>query len=166
MPIHGEKSRLGQGQVVEIILDSGAAEVVAPPTFAADYVTKPSMGSRSGTKYRTSSGNVVANHGEKRIAMRTEDGETRVMTFQVAGVTKPSASAGRITSRGHRIVLDDDDAYIQHKESKRKVCLHKKGNAFVMRMEIMPRRVAQKNNDSRKDSACVLGELGFTRQED
>lgn len=39
--------------------------------------------------------------------MQTEDGEMRVMTFQVADVTKPLASVGLITSRGPRIVLDD-----------------------------------------------------------
>lgn len=50
--------------------------------------------------------------------MRTEDGDARVMMFQVVDVTKPLASAGRTTSRGHRIVLDDDDAYIQHRSPR------------------------------------------------
>lgn len=169
MAVQGERSQLGQGQVVKITVESGVAEVVAPPTFAAEYSTRPSPGSKAGTKYRTASGSIVANLGEKRVKMRIEDGDAPVMTFQVADVTKPLASAGRITSRGHRILLDDDDdddAYIQHKESKRKVRLHKKGNAFVMRMRVMPPHDDQKASDIKKESARVLGEQGFTRQED
>lgn len=53
------------------------------------------------------------------------------MTFQLANVTKPLAPAGRITGRGHRIVLDEDNAYILHKATNRKVPLYKKGNVFV-----------------------------------
>lgn len=82
---------------------------------------KSSLGSRSGAKYRTASGNLLTNQGDTRITMRTEAGDTRVRTFQIADVTKPLASAGRITSKGHIIVLDEEDSYIQHKESGRKV---------------------------------------------
>lgn len=48
---------------IDITVDSGAAEVVAPPTSAADYLTSPppAPGSRNGTKYRAASGNMVAN---------------------------------------------------------------------------------------------------------
>ena len=147
-------------QFMEITVDSGAAEVVAPPGFAPEYATKASAGSRAGAKYRTASGNLIANQGEKRVTLRTESGELRTMTFQVADVTKPLASAGRITARGHRIVLDDDDSYIMHKTTHRKVPLYKKGNVFVMRVNVMPPNIEQ------KDKNAVLGELGFTRQED
>lgn len=149
---------------IDITVDSGAAEVVAPPTFAADYTTKPSAGSKNSTKYRTASGNMIANQGEKRVKTMTAGGDTRTMTFQVADVTKPLAPAGRITSKGHRIVLDDDKAYIQHETTGRKIQLHKKGNVFVMGMTIMP-PTGEGANDGR-DNARVLGDGGFTRQEE
>lgn len=38
-----------------------------------------------------------------------------MVTFQVAGVTKPLASAGRATNKRHSIVLDGEDSYIEHK---------------------------------------------------
>lgn len=71
----------------------GAAEVVAPPTLAAACETRPSVGSRSGAKHRTGSRKGVMNQGEKRITMKTEGGGTRVMTFQVADITKPVPQA-------------------------------------------------------------------------
>lgn len=96
--------------------------------------------------------------------MRTEGGDTRTMTFQVADVTKPLASAGRPTSKAHMIVLDDDNSCILHKTTCRSVKLLKKGNVFVMRMPIMPPDGNRSNHT--KENGRVLGELGFTRQED
>lgn len=37
---------------IDITVDSGATEVVAPPSFAADCVTRPSKGSKASTRYR------------------------------------------------------------------------------------------------------------------
>lgn len=56
----------------------------------------------------------------------------------MAVFTKPMASAGRITSRGHRIVLDDEDAYILHEKSGKNIRFHKKGSVFIMKVAIMP----------------------------
>lgn len=53
------------------------------------------------------------------------------MALQIAGVTRPPASAGRNTSGGHRPVLADDDAYTKHKESGRDTKLHKNANTFT-----------------------------------
>lgn len=61
-----------------------------------------------------------------------------MMTLQTADVTEPFASAGRITAKGHRVVLDDVGAYIEHKASGRLVKLHQKGNVFIMRVQVMP----------------------------
>lgn len=77
----------GVAKTIDITVDSGAAEVVAPPMFAAEYITRASKGSRRGTQYLTASGNMVANLGEKKVTMATEGGGSRTMTFQVAGVT-------------------------------------------------------------------------------
>lgn len=62
------------------------------------------------------------------------------MTFQVADVVKPLASSARITSKGHRIVLDDydNDTYILHKSTGKKIKLHKKGNVLIIKLTILP----------------------------
>lgn len=111
------------------------------------------------------SGNLVANMGEKRIAMRNEGGETRIMTFQMADMTKPLVSAGRITAKRHRIVLDDDDAYSLHTPTGRKVKLHKKDNVVVMKMQIMPPGYKSHSHTS-NENGRLLGVLGSTRLED
>lgn len=41
-------------------------------------------------------------------------------TFQVADIAKPLVPAGRNTSKGLRIVLEDDDACIQRRKTRRR----------------------------------------------
>lgn len=97
--------------------------------------------------------------------VRTEGGETRIMTFQVAEVSKQLASAGRITAKEHRIVFDDEGAYIMHKTAKGRIKLHKEGHVFVMKTQIMPPG-EDSTTQATKDNGRLLGELGFTQQED
>lgn len=73
-------------QTVVTTMDPRATKVVAPPTLAAVYEVRPSTGSRSGAKYRTAKGNVAMNQGEKHNIMRTEGGDTKIMTSQIADV--------------------------------------------------------------------------------
>lgn len=60
------------------------------------------------------------------------------MTFQIEGVTEPSASAGLITAKGHRIVLDDEDVHIEHKPMGRRAKLRKNGHVLIMCAKVMP----------------------------
>lgn len=86
--------------MVDITVDSGAAKAVAQPTVAPMYKVGPTPGSTGGHKYRTSSQNVLVHQGEKNITMNTEGGDTSIMPFQIAGVTKPLALAGSARCRG------------------------------------------------------------------
>lgn len=66
---------------------------------------------------------------EERLATRAGDRDLRVMASQIADVTKLVAPVRRITTRGHRCVLDDDgDAELQQSQTGRKVKLHKERN--------------------------------------
>lgn len=150
--VHRDEGRsLGQSQTLELRVASGAAAVVAQPMFADEYKVRRSPGTRAGAK-----GGDREPCGEsrrKRITMRTEEVQLRAMTFQVADAMKSPSSAGRITSKGHRVVLDDEGPCILHKRTGRKIRMHKKGNVFTMKMNIMAPE--EKVSDAR-----VLGELG------
>lgn len=84
----------------------------------------------------------------------------RTITFQAAGMTKPLASAGRVTS-----VLDDD-FNILHEDAGMNIKLQKKGSAMVMRMNLVVRGAGGRSQDDKRECIRVLGVLGFTWQED
>lgn len=85
-------SKTGRPQMLEMTLDSGAAKIVAPPTFAPGYAVKPSPGSRGVAKYvqdgerehRGQPGREEHHDGEG-------EGNIRIGRSQVSG-----ASAGRL----------------------------------------------------------------------
>lgn len=138
---HGGETNACETRFMEITTGPGAAEVVATLGFAQAYPIKPSTGSRTGAKYRAVRGNAIANQVGKRVTMRTDARYLRMMGFHISDDTKPLASPGRITSRWHRIVLDDgddDNADLQHKKRGRKVRLHKKGSVFAVRVHVAP----------------------------
>lgn len=135
---HDRRSAI-EAKTVDTTVDSGAAEVVEPPTFAPGHRVKPSPGSRAGARYRTASGLVIANQGESRAATRTEGWYFRDATFQVADMAKPLVSAGRITAQGHRIVLDDGDAaHFQNNRTGSKVKLDNEGYIRMMNVHLVP----------------------------
>lgn len=106
---HGCQSKTGDPTAIDVTVDPGAVEVVAPPRFERAYPTHHSRGSRVGVQYRIASGAMVTNLGEHEVRMMAiEGGGVRAMIFQAADVTRRLASGGRS-------VLDDEDAYIQHK---------------------------------------------------
>lgn len=143
-------------------MDSGAAEVVAPPEFAQLYHLKSSPGSGLGAKYRTPIRKLISNQGgiNKEGNPRTGPGDLRTMTFRTPNVTQPLALARVITSRGHRIVLHDDNTYILPKATGKHSPLHKKGSVLVKCAQVVP---PNDNQNSETDNAMWVG---VTRQEE
>ena len=153
----------GAGSMVEITVDSGAAEVVAPTDFADQYPISESAAKN--TRYRSATGKLVQNKGERRVQLLTENGDLSKMTFQLTDVNKPLASAGRITGKGNRIVLDDDGSYIENKATLKRIPLYKKKNVFIMRAWIAnppkSKTASMKKSDSDKMDVDGLANQGF-----
>lgn len=72
--------------------------------------------------------------------MSIEDGQVRMMARQIADVTTPLASAGRIAAADHRIALSNHDSDIDHKQTGRRLKLHKKGNMLGTGVQVMPKK--------------------------
>lgn len=87
-----------------------------------------------------------------------------MMTFQIADVTKPLVSEGRITAKRHRRVLDCVDAYVEQKATGMRVKVHKQGNVLIMRAKVMPDAHMQQSVGAM--DVDVMHEPSFMRQED
>lgn len=131
-----------------------------PQGSAPAYPVKPAAGPRAGARC-----------GGKRRRHRQPGGEQG--HHEDGGRTPEGDHITAVTRwqddqpRGHRLVLGDDNAVIRHKEAGRKARLHKKGSAFVMRVQVVP--PAPKGRMSAEEltrPAAVMGELGFVGQED
>ena len=66
--------------------------------------------------------------------MHTLDGVKRSMTFQVTTVNKALASVARINEKGHIVVFDGENSYIQNKVTGEIIPLKKKQGTWVLQV--------------------------------
>ena len=102
---------------VKTVVDSGASESVAPPNMVPNIPVRPSAGSRRGQHYVSASGERMANQGEQKLPVVTENGEERSVTFQVTDVARPLCSVARICSQGNRVIFGARGWVIQNLET-------------------------------------------------
>ena len=102
---------------VKTVVDSGASESVAPPNMVPNIPVRPSAGSRRGQHYVSASGERMANQGEQKLPVVTENGEERSVTFQVTDVARPLCSVARICSQGNRVIFGARGGVIQNLET-------------------------------------------------
>jgi hypothetical protein len=119
---------------LEAVVDSGAAESVAPSSMAPWLPTVPSEGSRRGQCYLSASGAKLENKGEKRFDMVTAEGNWAEATFQVAEVTRPLCSVTKICDRGNRVVFEAEGGYIENYATGVKTRFSRQNNVYVMEM--------------------------------
>ena len=80
--------------------------------------------------------------GENRPEIKT-NGFATAMTFQATPrVRKPLAAASKITAKGNRIVLDDEDSlsYIENKATGTKIPLKIENGVYVMEVAVSPNK--------------------------
>ena len=121
---------------METVVDSGAAESVAPSSMAPWIPTVPSEGSKRGQVYMSANGAKLANLGEKHFQVMTAEGNPAAATFQVAEVTRPLCSVTRICDRGNTVVFTAEGGYIQNTASGVKSNFSRRNNVYVMEMYV------------------------------
>ena len=97
---------------IESVMDSGAAESVAPADLAPWIDAVESEGSRRGQMYVSASGDRLPNLGEKKLRVITEEGHPAVATFQLADVTRPLCSISKVCDRGNTVTFHATGGYI------------------------------------------------------
>ena len=116
---------------IEVVMDSGAAESVAPSGVAPWIQTKESQGSREGREYLSASGDVLKNLREKELDIFTEEGAPAKTTFQIADVTRPLCSIAKVCDKGNRVVFDSHGGYVEDGWGH-KSYFNRKGNVYTM----------------------------------
>lgn len=116
---------------IEVVMDSGAAESVAPSHIAPWIKTRESVGSREGREYLSASGDVLKNLGEKNLEVVTSEGIPATTTFQIADVTRPLCSIAKVCDKGNRVIFDSNGGYVEDSWGHR-TRFHRRGNIYTM----------------------------------
>ena len=126
---------------IELALDSGAGEHVASRSTAADYPLEESAGSRAGQHFIAAGGARIPNEGQFTLALRSGDLEKKKgrdikTTFQVAKVTRPLWSVGRICDEGFEVKFTNSEAHVLTKEGKEVCRFRRKGGLYVAELHL------------------------------
>ena len=98
----------------EVALDGGCTDNVCHPGDVPGYIVEASMGSRCGQGFLVGNGERVPNAGQAHLSLQT-DGEVQngiTSTFQVAKVSRPLMSVGRLCDVGMQVVFDKNKARV------------------------------------------------------
>ena len=133
----------GSMQRIEMALDPGAGEHVASKSIAPAYTISESAGSRAGQHFVAAGGARIRNEGQFILRLRSgglgrHEGRDITSTFQVAKVTRPLWSVGRICDEGFDVKLSKESAVVQTKEGKDVCKFQRKGGLYVAELHLKP----------------------------
>ncbi len=100
-------------ELLEITVDSGAAESVVPPEMLAQFPTEQTLQSLDGEQCVAANGCIIEHEGERKVSVYTHDWKRKDITYQVTGVNKALASVSKICGKGHRVVFDAGQSFIR-----------------------------------------------------
>ena len=122
-----------QWETISMVIDSGAAESVAPVGTAAWMQAMPSDGSKRGQTYLSASGERLANLGEKRIPGITNENRNATATFQIAEVTRALCSVSKICDQGNEVHFHAKGGYITNRKGQR-THFKRDNNVYVLEL--------------------------------
>ena len=116
---------------LEVVLDSGACEHVVDSSMTPGYQVLESEGSRAGSCFLAANGERMPNRGEVHLQLHSAGNEI-LSKFQVAGISKPLWSVGRICDAGYEVRFSKSGAQIIHPASGKTVGNFERKNGLYM----------------------------------
>ena len=98
---------------IKSVVDSGAVDSVAPASMAPGVAIQESPGSRRGQNYLSASGERLPNQGQQVLSIHTDAGDRMSATFQIADVSRPLTSVGKICDTNKRVIFGRGGGVIQ-----------------------------------------------------
>ena len=120
----------------EVALDSGAVVHVCAPADCPGYSLEESPGSRRGQEFLMGDGGVIPNLGQKRLNLSDTKADMQSV-FQIAAVTRPLMSVGKICDEGHTVTFSDVMAVVHNKEGEELCKFHRSnGGLYVAKLKL------------------------------
>ena len=115
------------------MLDTGAAESVAPATISA-IPTTASRGSIEGQTFTSADGGIIDNEGEKVITMHPEHADRAYKArFQIASITRPLMSVAQMCDQYKEVLFTRIGAYVLDEASREcETWVPREGNLYLM----------------------------------
>ena len=123
----------------EVALDSGCTDNVCHGGDVPGYLIETSPGSRCGQGFLVGNGERVPNTGQVHLSLQTDgDIQNGIKTiFQIAKVSRPLMSVGRLCDVGLQVVFDKDKARVLDKDGYEACCFERQaGGLYIARFRL------------------------------
>ena len=106
------------------------------PDDCPGYRCEDSPGSRRGQEFLVGDGGTIPNLGQSRLNL-SDDSKDIQSIFQLAAVTRPLMSVGKICEEGHSITFNNVMAIVNSKDGEELCRFHRKdGGLYVAKMKL------------------------------
>ena len=124
----------GHWAKVTAAMDSGAVDHVFPENVLTGIPLEPSPLSKAGKGYVSATSEEIPNRGQRKLKMKTMEGQTRGMIVQVAPVRKPLLSAAKMNEAGNDVNLAGKDPHIKNIKTGEITKLRRCGRTYLLDM--------------------------------
>ena len=129
-----QPSNVEEWQEIEVVMDSGSGDSVAPTTLAPGVSVRESVGPKQGQHYVSATGNRIPNLGEKVLEAATEEGNHHRVTFQVTDVSRPLCAVSKVCQKGNRVIFDEHGGVVQNKATGRETYFGMQDGIYLLKM--------------------------------
>ena len=91
---------------------------------------------RRGVRYEIANGIRIPNLGEKEFTGLTEDGVQSTLIAQVCKANKGLLSVRQMTKNGHRVVFEENQAYIEDMQNGEKIWMFMEGGMYAIKLYV------------------------------
>ena len=123
---------MDKGRVIEMTIDSGAAETVTGEDEIPEVSTIKPTGPERETKYVLPDGTLVDNTGEKHVDITTSEGSKCTVIMQVTNVRKSLMSVSKVCDAGHKVIFTKGGGYIEHELTGQRTKFERKGGVYSL----------------------------------
>ena len=122
----------------EVALDSGSVVHVCALADCPGYLLQDSPGSRVGQQFQMGDGGQIPNLGQKSLNLSDEGlGSDVQSVFQIAAVTRPLMSVGKICDEGHEVTFSNVCAVVRNKDGNELCKFHRdSGGLYVAKLRL------------------------------
>ena len=113
-------------------VDSGAVDHVFPEDCFPGVKLQPSELSKAGRGYVSATSEAIPNLGEKKVGVKTSEGQRRSLKVQVARVRKPLLSAAKLNEGGNTVILSETNPRVVNERTGEITKLKRIGRSFLL----------------------------------
>ena len=117
---------------IRTVMDSGAAQSVAPPSMAPGVTMEESPGSKRGQHYVSTGGGRLPNMGQQRLKAQTNEGRNASVVYQIAEVSRPLTAVSQTCDRGNWVIYTPQGGFIQNCQTGARTHFDRRGDIYEL----------------------------------